>query len=160
MRASIGAAPRRRKRRVASSLPAPRQRALEGLRVLHSHDAVLSRSSGLSARADKGEYEHLPAVQQPLVRRHPVTGRRSLFLSPHTMEGIAGWPADESAALLDELTAFATRDTFVYRHRWQRDDVLMWDNRCTMHAVMPYDSENVRRIMHRTTIVGDEAPRA
>jgi taurine dioxygenase len=145
---------------VWDALPAARQRAIEGLRVLHSHDAVLSRSRALSERADKGEYEDLPAVQHPLVRRHPITGRRSLFLSPHTMSGIVGWPDHEAVALLEELTAFATREDFVYRHRWQRDDVLMWDNRCTMHAVMPYDAEHARRIMHRTTIVGDEAPRA
>ncbi len=142
------------------ALPAARQRELEGLRVLHSHDAILARSKGLSARADKGRYTELPPVQHPLVRRHPVTGRRSLFLSPHTMAGIVGWPQDQATALLDELTAFATRDAFVYRHRWQPHDVLMWDNRCTMHAVMPYDSAHVRRVMHRATIVGDEPPRA
>ena len=54
------------------------------------------------------------------------------------------------------MTRHATEERFVYRHQWRRDDVIMWDNRCTMHAVMPYDSVNQRRIMHRTTIVGDE----
>ena len=145
---------------VWDALPAVRQRAIEGLRVIHSHDAILARSSELSARADKGDYVKLEAVEHPLVRRHPVTWRRSLFISPHTMAGIVGWSATESAALFDELSTFATNEQFVYRHRWQADDVLMWDNRCTMHAVMPYDSANVRRVMHRTTIVGNEAPRA
>lgn len=131
---------------------------IAGRRVRHSHDAVIARSAKLSARQDKGTYTELPAVEQPLVRRHPVTGRLSLFLSPHTMESVVGMPGDEGAALLDELTRHATQDRFVYRHRWQKDDVIMWDNRCTMHAVMPYDSVNHRRIMHRTTIVGDERP--
>lgn len=132
---------------------------IAGLTVRHSHDAVIARSAKLSARQDKGSYIELPAVEQPLVRSHPVTGRRSLFLSPHTMEGVTGMPEDEGRTLLEELTRHATEERFVYRHSWRQDDVIMWDNRCTMHAVMPYDSANHRRIMHRTTIVGDERPK-
>jgi taurine dioxygenase len=129
------------------------QRRIRGLRVVHSHDQVLSHDAQLkSASAD---YARLPPVQHPLVRRHPVTGRRSLFLSPHTMTRIEGMPEEDGRALLGDLTAFATEDRFVYRHKWQRHDVILWDNRCTMHAVMPYDAAHVRRIMHRTTIVGD-----
>ena len=101
------------------------------------------------------DYAELPPVRHPLVRRHPVTGRLSLFLSPHTMERIEGLTEDEGRTLLDELTAFATQDRFVYRHKWRKDDVIFWDNRCTMHAVLPYDAANLRRVMHRTTIVGD-----
>jgi len=126
---------------------------IEGLRVVHSHDRVLSHDDRLKKNAD--DYTELPPVSHPLVRRHPVTGRRSLFLSPHTMERIEGLGEDESRALLDELIAFATQDRFVYRHKWQKHDVIFWDNRCTMHAVMPYDAANERRVMHRTTIVGD-----
>ncbi|MEQ9643634.1 MAG: TauD/TfdA family dioxygenase [Alphaproteobacteria bacterium] len=140
------------------ALPAATKSSLEGLRVRHSHDAVLARSAALSARRDKGSYADLPPVEQPLVRRHPVTGRRSLLLSPHTMDGVVGMPDEAASALLDELTKHATQERFVYRHRWARDDIIMWDNRCTMHAVMPYDSVGQRRIMHRTTIVGDERP--
>lgn len=134
------------------------KRRIETLTVRHSHDAIIARSAKLSARQDKGTYTEMPPVEHPLVRSHPVTGRRSLFLSPHTMAGVVGVPDDEGRALLDELTRHATEERFVYRHRWRKDDVIMWDNRCTMHAVMPYDSVNHRRIMHRTTIVGDERP--
>lgn len=126
---------------------------IQGLRVLHSHDQVLSHDQKLKQAT--GDYTELPPVSHPLVRRHPVTGRRSLFLSPHTMVRIEGMNEDEGRALLDELTRFATEDRFVYRHRWRQDDVIFWDNRCTMHAVMPYDNANHRRVMHRTTIVGD-----
>jgi alpha-ketoglutarate-dependent taurine dioxygenase len=139
-------------------LPTPEQKRLLGLQIRHSHDHIISLSKGLSARADKGNYTDLPPVTHPLVRRHPVTGRVSLFLSPHTMEGVVGMPDAEGRALLDELITHATQDTFVYRHQWAQDDVIMWDNRCTMHAVMPYDSASTRRIMHRTTIVGNAAP--
>ena len=134
-----------------------RERA-RGLRVIHDHAHILSMSKGLSERQDKGRYDDLPPASHPLVRRHPITGRRSLMLSPHTMSGVEGMGEAEGRALLDALTAHATQDRFVYRHRWRKDDVLMWDNRCTMHAVMPYESGTQRRIMHRTTIMGDAAP--
>jgi taurine dioxygenase len=138
---------------VYEALPDDMKGRIRGLRVWHSHDQVLSHDPQLkNAGAD---YARLPAVNHPLVRRHPITGRLSLFLSPHTMVRIDGLPEEDGRALLDELTAFATQERFVYRHKWRRDDVILWDNRCTMHAVMPYDAAHVRRIMHRTTIVGD-----
>jgi taurine dioxygenase len=126
---------------------------ISGLRVLHSHDQVLSHDQNLKNASE--DYARLRPVQHPLVRRHPVTGRLSLFLSPHTMERVDGLSEHESRTLLDELTAFATQDRFVYRHRWQKHDIIFWDNRCTMHAVMPYDAANLPRVMHRTTIAGD-----
>jgi alpha-ketoglutarate-dependent taurine dioxygenase len=133
------------------ALPGEERARLEKLRVVHSHDYILSLSPGL-ARSEN--YTELPPVTHPLVRRHPVTGRRSLFISPHTMERVDGWSIDESRALFEQLAEHATEERFVYRHQWRAGDVLMWDNRCTMHAVMPYESTEVRRVMHRTTIVG------
>ena len=140
------------------ALPNEERERARSLRVIHDHAHILAQSKGLSESQDKGRYDDLPPVSHPLVRRHPITGRRSLMLSPHTMSGIEGMGDADARALLDALIAHATQDRFVYRHQWKRDDVLMWDNRCTMHAVMPYDSANHRRIMHRTTIVGDSAP--
>ena len=137
---------------VYDALPEETKRRIEGLRVVHSHDAVLRRGQGI---ARSGKYEDIPEVEQPLVRRHPATRRRSLFISPHTMDRVVGLAAEEGRKLLDELTAFAVQDRFVYRHTWAKDDVIMWDNRCTMHAVTPYDNVNVRRTMHRTTLAGD-----
>ncbi|HYG55845.1 MAG TPA: TauD/TfdA family dioxygenase [Burkholderiales bacterium] len=128
---------------------------IRGLRVVHSHEHILGFVDGLKEIAG-GKYEELPPVTHPLVRKHPVTGRLSLFISPHTMEGIQGMNEKDGRDLLEKLTQFAIQDRFVYRHEWEKDDVIMWDNRCLMHAVMPYDANRVRRIMHRTTIVGDE----
>ena len=71
------------------------------------------------------------------------------------MERVEGLTEEEGRRLLNELAAFATQDCFVYRHKWKKNDVILWDNRCTMHAVMPYDAANLHRVMHRTTIVGD-----
>lgn len=137
---------------VFDALPESTKQRISGLRVIHSHDAVLRRGRDLQA-GDK--YAALAPVIHPLVRRHPVTRRPLLFLSPHTMETVVGWSEAEGRSLLEELTAFAIHERFVYRHRWCKNDVIMWDNRCTMHAVTPYDNAKARRIMHRTTIAGD-----
>ena len=139
---------------VYAALDESTKRRISPLRVVHSHEHILGFVDGLREIAGE-KYEHLRPVEHPLVRRHPVTGRPSLFISPHTMERVVGMDEREGRELLDALIAFATDDRFVYRHEWRPHDVLMWDNRCTMHAVMPYDAAHVRRVMHRTTIVGD-----
>ena len=131
---------------------------IEGLRVVHDHDFILSLSPALSAKKNKGTYDHLPPVVHPLVQVHPVTGKRCLLLSPHTMVSIEGMDGREGRALLDELIAHATGDRFVYRHVWRDHDVIMWDNRCTMHSVEPFDNASIRRIMHRVTLKGENAP--
>ncbi len=92
-------------------------------------------------------------VRQRLVRRHPVTGRRSLFLSSH-IGGIIGWPVPEARAFLRDLAEHATDWRFVYVHKWQQHDLVMWDNRQTMHRVRRFDESQVRD-MRRTTVAGD-----
>jgi alpha-ketoglutarate-dependent taurine dioxygenase len=95
----------------------------------------------------------MPPVWQPMVRTHPVTGRVSLYISPIYNDRIEGMDDAEVPALIRELTEFASQEKFVYSHWWAPDDVVMWDNRCTMHQVTPHDPEE-RRVMHRTTIEG------
>lgn len=140
------------------ALPKKDQKQMEKLQVIHSHDFIISRSKWLSKQSDKGSYEDLPKVKHPLVRQHPITKKKSLFLSPHTMENIDGFSKEAGRDLLQTLITHATQAQFVYKHKWCVNDVLMWDNRCTMHAVLPYDSVTERRIMHRTTIVGEFQP--
>lgn len=140
------------------ALPEATKQRIEGRWVIHDHDHILSLSPALAEKQDKGRYDSLPPVRHPLVQLHPVTRRRCLFLSPHTMVGIDGMGAHEGRALLDELIAHATQERFVYRHVWAKDDVIMWDNRCTMHAVEPFDNAQVRRVMHRVTLVGENRP--
>jgi taurine dioxygenase len=139
-------------------LPDDTKREIEGRWVIHDHDFIIRQSKALSARQDKGQYDALPPVRHPLVQRHPVTQRRSLFLSPHTMVNVEGMPAAEGRKLLDDLIAHAIQPKYVYRHVWTKDDVVMWDNRCTMHSVEPFDNATVRRIMHRVTLVGEGRP--
>jgi len=92
----------------------------------------------------------LPPVPQALVRHHPASGRTSLYLASHASH-IVGRPVENGRALIEELIAFATRPQFVYQHRWTVGDLVMWDNRCTMHRGRPYD-ETQRRVLHRTTV--------
>lgn len=92
-------------------------------------------------------------VRQRLVRTHPVTGRKSLYLSSHA-GAILGMPMAEARILLRDLTEHATQPAFVYVHRWRQGDVVMWDNRQTMHRVRRYDERHPRD-MRRTTVAGD-----
>jgi taurine dioxygenase len=140
------------------ALDAATKARIEGLKVIHDHDYILSLSPELAKKQDKGKYDELPPVVHPLVQVHPVTGRRCLLLSPHTMVNIEGFEAADGRKLLDELIAHATNERFVYRHVWAKDDIIMWDNRCTMHSVEPFDNVNIRRIMHRVTLVGENRP--
>ncbi len=90
----------------------------------------------------------------PLVRTHPVTGRKALFVSPVYTVGIEGLRPEESDAVLGYLFKHLTQDQFIYRHKWREGMLLMWDNRCTMHfAEGGYDGH--LRLMHRTTVAGD-----
>jgi taurine dioxygenase len=94
------------------------------------------------------------ALTHPLVRTHPVTGRKALFVSPVYTVGIEGMTDAEAKAILGFLFAHLTQDAFIYRHKWREQMLLMWDNRCTMHfAEGGYDGH--LRLMHRTTVKGD-----
>jgi alpha-ketoglutarate-dependent 2,4-dichlorophenoxyacetate dioxygenase len=92
-------------------------------------------------------------VRQRLVRTHPVTGRKSLYLSSHAGT-IVGWPVPEARALLRDLTEHATQPEFVYVHKWRQYDLVIWDNRQVMHRVRRFDESEVRD-MRRTTVAGD-----
>jgi alpha-ketoglutarate-dependent 2,4-dichlorophenoxyacetate dioxygenase len=92
-------------------------------------------------------------VRQRLVRTHPASGRHSLFLSAHA-GAILGWPVPEARIYLEDLTEHATQPRFVHVHRWRLHDLVMWDNRQTMHRVRRFDETQVRD-MRRTTVAGD-----
>lgn len=132
------------------TLSEERKNALEGLVGMHHYAYSLSLfgDGGVSQE----ETDELPAVAHPLVRTHEPTGKKSLFVSGH-IERIVGMPVDEGRALVNELVDWCTRSEYVYRHRWQQHDLVMWDNRCVLHraTLIP---ENERRVMHRTTVAG------
>jgi alpha-ketoglutarate-dependent taurine dioxygenase len=138
---------------VYDELPDSLRRQVEGRRARHDF-GNLHRLRDLKPLTE-AEKAAMPPAWQPMVRRHPVTERKSLYISPIYNDAVEGLDEAAARALIDELTAFAARDRFMYQHRWEPDDVLMWDNRCTMHAVTPHDPTE-RRVMHRTTIMGDQ----
>lgn len=138
-------------RAVWDALPAPVQRRIDGLVALH--DYAHSRGQVDPALMTDRERQALPPVQQVVVRRHPVTGAKSLYLGSHA-SGIVGMPDAEARALIDELMAFATQPRFVHTHRWQPNDLLMWDNRCTVHRGRPFDGQQARHLV-RATVAGD-----
>ena len=104
---------------------------------------------------DEQELESVPAVQHPLIRTHQETGRKSLFISPGYVRSIDGMTDECAQSLIQELCDWSTQPDFIFKHHWRRNDVVMWDNRPTMHARESFDFGNQRRIMHRTTLVGD-----
>ena len=124
------------------------RREVHDLICLHSQ--IFSRGVlGFTDFTDAERAKWAP-VRQRLVRRHPVTGRLSLYLASHA-GGIEGWPVPEARAFLRDLTEHATQRQFVYAHVWKPWDLVMWDNRVTMHRARRYDY-NIPRDMHRTTL--------
>ena len=117
------------------------------------HSLMYSRGALGFTELSDDERQMFKPVRQRLVRRHPVTGRKSLYLASH-IGGIVGWPVPEARAFIRDLTEHATEPRFVYVHKWRRDDLVIWDNRQTMHRVRRFDETQVRD-MHRTTVAGD-----
>jgi alpha-ketoglutarate-dependent 2,4-dichlorophenoxyacetate dioxygenase len=118
--------------------------------LICEHSQLFSRSIlGFTDFTDDERQKFAP-VKQRLVRRHPVTGRKSLFLASHA-GAILGWPVPEARAFLRDLTEHATQRRFIYAHVWRQWDLVMWDNRVTMHRARPFDNAEVRD-MHRTTV--------
>lgn len=133
------------------ALPAERRRGLEGLVAEHSF--VYSRGLIGYDQFTDAERAEVPPVQQAVVRVHPASGRKALYLGSHASY-IIGRPMEEGRALLKELLEFATQPRFVYCHVWKRNDLVMWDNRCVLHRGRPWDEQRHRRVMHRTTVAG------
>jgi len=138
---------------VYDALPDSLKRQIEGRKAQHNFGHMHTQAA-LKPLTEE-EKAAMPPIWQPMVRRHPVTGRKALYISPIYNDAIEGMAPDEGRQLIAQLTKIAADPRFVYTHRWETDDVLMWDNRCTMHQVTPFDPRE-RRVMHRTTIVGTE----
>lgn len=125
--------------------------AVEGLVCEHSQ--IFSRQQlGFTDFTDE-ERERFAPVRQTMVRTHPVTGRTSLYLASHA-GAIIGWPVPEARAFLRDLVEHATQREFVHKHEWRIGDLVMWDNRQTMHRARPFPAEEPRD-MRRTTLAGD-----
>jgi alpha-ketoglutarate-dependent 2,4-dichlorophenoxyacetate dioxygenase len=118
--------------------------------LICEHSQIYSRSLLGFGEFTEEERVRFTPVQQRLVRRHPSTGRKSLYLASHAGT-IVGWPIPEARAFLRDLNEHATQRRFVYAHEWRQWDLVMWDNRATMHRARPFKATEVRD-MHRTTV--------
>lgn len=135
-----------------AALPDLRQSELAALRVVHSWER--SRQKNGSRLATAQEILDAPPVAHPLIRTHPMTSTKCLYLGNHSSH-VEGWLAEKGEALLQELQEFATQDRFVYRHRWQPGDVVIWDNCALLHrALANYDTETHVRVLNRTVVRG------
>jgi alpha-ketoglutarate-dependent 2,4-dichlorophenoxyacetate dioxygenase len=124
--------------------------------LICEHSQVFSRQQlGFTDFTDEERARFAP-VRQRLVRTHPLTGRKSLYLSSHA-GGILGWPVPEARSFLRDLVEHATQRQFVYAHHWNQWDLVIWDNRSTMHRARPYEDQTFARDMRRVTLT-DVAP--
>jgi taurine dioxygenase len=139
------------------TLPSHLRKAVEGRRAEHTY---LARYAELQARSpwrpnlSAEQIAQVKPVEHPIVRTHPETGRKALFVSEHFTTRIVDLPEDESRALLDELFAHSVLPGHQYRHRWQPHDMVFWDNRSLMHLAAG-TPDHLRRKLYRTTIEGD-----
>jgi alpha-ketoglutarate-dependent 2,4-dichlorophenoxyacetate dioxygenase len=136
------------------ALDARTKTEIEPLVCLHS--LIYSREAIGFTQLSEDEVAAFRPVRQRLVRTHPVTGRKSLFLAAHA-GAIEGWTIPESRMFLRDLTEHATQREFVYSHPWRLHDLVMWDNRQTMHRARRFDDRNEVRDVRRTTLAGDAA---
>ena len=135
-------------RAVYDALPEAMKARIEGLTAVHDFWAGRERV-GATGVTDEMR-RRFPSATHPLVRTS-ASGRKTVYVGGHAV-GIVGWPDAEALALLDELFDFATQDRFIYSHRWRGGDLLMWDNRCTLHRATPFDKNRYKRDCRRTTI--------
>ena len=125
---------------------------LEGLVAVHSYAYSQGKVGGIALLTEK-ERDALPPVRHPLVRTHPATGRKSLYVGRHASH-IIGMDEDEGRALVGKLTEDACQPPRIFRHRWRAGDIAAWDNRCVLHRGHPWPFDQPR-VMRRTTVAGD-----
>jgi len=147
-----------------AALPARLKAKVDGLQGLHCQPGTArSREGALAGRTDIAQAPAARSQPQPVVRTHPVTGKPALYVCEWgQMDWVEGpfvgmqpGPRGDGAALLDELMAHYTKPEFVYVHEWTVGDLVVWDNRCLVHAATWYDNETEQRMMWRTTVRGN-----
>ena len=142
-------------------LPDATKRRCEGLQAVHDYTVQYERrlakvraAGGQRAALDSSTREKVAPVVHPVIRRHPRSGRPCIYVNHAMVTAVVGLDEAEGLALRDELVAFATQPRFVYRHRWNEGDLVMWDNTSTQHLAIADYALPQRRLMYRTTIAG------
>jgi len=127
---------------------------IEGRRVIHRYSSRRRVPDSPRPKLTAEQLAETPDIVHPIVRTHPYTGRRSLYVTAGECIGIEGMPDDEAVDLIAELDAYCVRSEFLYRHKWQVGDLLMWDNATSMHLAICDYALPQRRLMYRTTVIG------
>ena len=126
---------------------------IAGLRAIHNLDFSRNRRHGEEPMTDE-QRRARPPVDHPIVRTHPETGRKCVYLGDHA-ESIVGMPYDEGRALIEELNALIVHPDLSYEHRWRTREMIVWDNRCVLHRATPYDEATQGRVIRRCTVLGE-----
>jgi taurine dioxygenase len=130
-----------------AALPPAMKEKIENLQAVHSRAKLFKKYSQLGVAPE--DIAAMKEVIHPLVITSPMDGKKALFLTKGSFMGIVGMSEEESHALMDELIAFSTQDRFVYAHKWQAEDILIWNDLCTVHKASPYDESKYDRLVYR-----------
>jgi taurine dioxygenase len=136
------------------ALPERMKERLAGLKAIHRYSARRRVADSPRPKLTQAQLDETPDIAHPIVRTHPYTGRRSLYVTAGECIGIEGMPDAEAIGLIAELDTHCVRPEFLYRHKWQVGDLLMWDNTSSMHLAICDYALPERRLMHRTTVIG------
>jgi len=130
------------------------KRRIDGLKAIHRYSERRRVADSPRPKLTAEQLAETPDIAHPIVRTHPYTGRKSLYVTAGECVGIEGMAEDEAVELIAELDAHCVRPEFLYRHKWQVGDLLMWDNATSMHLAICDYALPQRRLMHRTTVIG------
>ena len=136
------------------ALPESMKKRLARLKAVHRYSARRRVADSPRPKLTRQQVEETPDIAHPIVRTHPYTGRKSLYVTAAECIGIEGMPDDEALDLIAELDSHCVRPEFLYRHKWKVGDLLMWDNTSSMHLAICDYALPERRLMHRTTVIG------
>ena len=136
------------------ALPESMKKRLARLKAVHRYSARRRVADSPRPKLTRQQVEETPDIAHPIVRTHPYTGRKSLYVTAGECIGIEGMPDDEALDLVAELDSHCVRPEFLYRHKWKVGDLLMWDNTSSMHLAICDYALPERRLMHRTTVIG------
>jgi taurine dioxygenase len=138
------------------ALPAAMKGRLYGLKAIHRYSSRRRVANSPRPRLTQTQLDETPDIAHPIVRTHPYTGRKAIYVTAGECIGIEGMPEDEAVDLIAELDAHCVHSQFLYRHRWQVGDLVMWDNASAMHLAICDYALPERRLMHRTTVIGGQ----
>jgi taurine dioxygenase len=138
------------------ALPAAMKRRLEGLKAIHRYSSRRRVENSPRPKLTQAQLDETPDISHPIVRTHPFTGRKAIYVTAGECIGIEGMPEDEAVDLIAELDAHCVKPEFLYRHHWRAGDLVMWDNASAMHLAICDYALPERRLMHRTTVIGTQ----